>query len=119
MSHCRGQNHYRVTLPWLGLGTRGWQEIAGTYGMENYRPGWLALCRTRQALGTDGRRCGHEGWGARELTVRSQNRDDVTLTWSYTGQCHIVPIGRGTDAGGSVGFEVVGLKMPVRADAGT
>src|SRR6185437_9960104 len=29
MPHRRGQNHYGVTLPWLGLDTRGWQENAG------------------------------------------------------------------------------------------
>jgi hypothetical protein len=37
MSHRCGQNHYGVTSPWLGMGTRGWLENAGAYGMESSR----------------------------------------------------------------------------------
>src|SRR5689334_7221598 len=34
-SYAGGQNHYRVTLSWLGLDTRGWHEITGAYGIES------------------------------------------------------------------------------------
>ena len=59
MSHRRGQNHDKVTLPWLGLDTRGWQEIAGAYGMENFRQELAcALSHSRQAPWTDGKDAG-------------------------------------------------------------
>src|SRR6185437_1241598 len=38
MPHRRGQNHYGVTLPWLGLDTRGWRENAGARHEPEPRP---------------------------------------------------------------------------------
>src|SRR5260370_40919312 len=48
MSHRRGQNHCGVTLTWLGAGTCGWQEIAGTYVMES-SPAGLACALSHPA----------------------------------------------------------------------
>jgi hypothetical protein len=80
MSHRGGQNHWRVTSSWLGRG-HAWVARDRWGKWDEELPGRAGL---RSVAPVDGaRECGREGWGARELTARSQ--------WA---RCDIDPVRR-------------------------
>ena len=82
MSHRRGQNHYRVTLPWLGLDTRGWQEIAGAYGMEKLPAGLAcALSHLAKRYARTGRDAGVKD-GAQGNRRRKAEPARCDMPWS-------------------------------------